>query len=169
MHAEPRTVGYQFATAKVLAGATDEFRKEELRSLTDPEIREVLESEFSSLPPRLRRMILFDLTFLCPQASRWSLPTRGARRAVRWVLDFESKHFQAGDFNFFKSQLFQTGDPRLMEDMCHRNLKKGHIGQLKQRFSKAQVDLNAMSDQLKHLMITTHRPGLQSQWVLWAS
>ena len=63
MHAEPRTVGYQFATAKVLAGATDEFRKEELRSLTDPEIREVLESEFSSLPPRLGRMILFDLTF----------------------------------------------------------------------------------------------------------
>ena len=89
MHAEPRTVGYQFATSKVLAGATDEFRKEELRSLTDPEIREVLESEFSSLPPRLARMILFDLTFLCPQASRWYLPTRGARRAVRWVLDFE--------------------------------------------------------------------------------
>ena len=71
----------------------------------------------------------------------------------------------------FKSQLFQTGDPRLMEDMCHRNLKKGHIGQLKQRFSKAQVDLNAiiMSDLLKHLMITIHRPGPQSQWVLWAS
>ena len=86
MHAEPRTVGYQFATAKVLAGATDEFRKEELRSLTDPEIREVLESEFSSLPPRLGRMILFDLTF-APQASRWFLPTRGVRRVARWVFN----------------------------------------------------------------------------------
>ena len=74
------------------------------------------------------------------------------------------------NLNVFESRLFQTGDPRLMEDMCHRNPKKGHIGQLKQRFSKAQVDINSIirSDLLKHLMVTIHRPGPQSQWVLWA-
>ena len=33
----------------------------------------------------------------------------------------------------------QTGDPRLMEDLCHRNLKRGHVGELDQRFSKAEV------------------------------
>ena len=101
MHAEPRTVGYQFATAKVIAGATDEFRKEELRSLTDPEIREVLESEFKSLPPRLGKMIVFDLTFLCPPASRWSLLTRGARRAARWVLNFKRQTFPGRGFQMF--------------------------------------------------------------------
>ena len=37
------------------------------------------------------------------------------------------------------SQFPQTGDPRLMEDTCHRALKKGHISALKQRFSKVQV------------------------------
>ena len=30
----------------------------------------------------------------------------------------------------------QTGDPRLMKDMCHRNKTLGHTGTLKQRFSK---------------------------------
>ena len=54
VHAEPRTVGYQFATAKVLAGASEEFRREELRSLTDPEIRDKLEAELSSLPPSIQ-------------------------------------------------------------------------------------------------------------------
>lgn len=33
----------------------------------------------------------------------------------------------------------QTGDPRLMTDTCHRNKKKGHKGQLEQRFSRPQV------------------------------
>jgi len=33
----------------------------------------------------------------------------------------------------------QEGDPRLMTDMCHRNKKKGHTGQLDQRFSRPQV------------------------------
>jgi len=99
VHAEPRTVGYQFATAKVLAGASEEFRREELRSLTDPEIREKLEAELSSLPPSIQVV-------------------------------FANKRCQACG---------QTGDPRLMEDTCHRGLKKGHIGALKQRFSKAQT------------------------------
>ena len=54
VHAEPRTVGYQFATAKVLAGASEEFRREELRSLTDPEIREKLEAELDSLPSSIQ-------------------------------------------------------------------------------------------------------------------
>ena len=54
VHAEPRTVGYQFATAKVLAGASEEFRREELRSLTDPEIRDKLEAELASLPSSIQ-------------------------------------------------------------------------------------------------------------------
>ena len=33
----------------------------------------------------------------------------------------------------------QTGDPRLMKDMCHRNKTLGHTGTLKQRFSKPVV------------------------------
>jgi len=33
----------------------------------------------------------------------------------------------------------QTGDPRLMKDMCHRNKIRGHTGTLKQRFSKPVV------------------------------
>ena len=33
----------------------------------------------------------------------------------------------------------QTGDPRLMKDMCHRNKVRGHTGTLKQRFSKPVV------------------------------
>ena len=117
VHAEPRTLGYQFATAKVLAGATEEFRKEELRSLTDPEIREVLESEFSSLPPRLGRMILFDLTFapkhpggLCQQ----EVP--GMRTGRFSILNvFENKLFQAGDllkvlnFKCFRKSTFTDG------------------------------------------------------------
>ena len=41
-------------------------------------------------------------------------------------------------------KLFQTGDPRLMEDKCHRNKKGGHIGTLKQRFSKLQVGVAAV-------------------------
>jgi len=99
VHAEPRTVGYQFATAKVLAGASEEFRREELRSLTDPEIRDKLEAELSSLPSSIQVV-------------------------------FANKRCQACG---------QTGDPRLMEDTCHRALKKGHTGQLKQRFSKVQT------------------------------
>lgn len=99
VHAEPRTLGYQFATAKVLAGASEEFRREELRSLTDPEIREKLEVELGSLPESIQVV-------------------------------FANKRCQACG---------QTGDPRLMEDTCHRALKKGHTGQLKQRFSKAQT------------------------------
>eukprot|EP00092_Neocalanus_flemingeri_P004094 GFUD01004406.1.p1 GENE.GFUD01004406.1~~GFUD01004406.1.p1 ORF type:complete len:421 (+),score=91.63 GFUD01004406.1:429-1691(+) len=37
----------------------------------------------------------------------------------------------------------QTGDPRLMEDKCHRNKKEGHVGTLEQRFSKAEVGVAA--------------------------
>ena len=48
----------QFATAKVLAGASLEFRLEELRSLTDPEIRDKLEAELSRLPPSIQVVIL---------------------------------------------------------------------------------------------------------------
>jgi len=33
----------------------------------------------------------------------------------------------------------QEGDPRLMEDKCHRNIKKGHKGKLQQRFTKLQA------------------------------
>jgi len=37
----------------------------------------------------------------------------------------------------------QTGDPRLMEDICHRQKVAGHTGTLGQRFSKAQVGVAA--------------------------
>ena len=37
----------------------------------------------------------------------------------------------------------KTGDPRLMEDKCHRNKKSGHLGSLQQRFSKLQVGVAA--------------------------
>ena len=33
----------------------------------------------------------------------------------------------------------QTGDPRLMKDMCHRNKVRGHTGTLEQRFSTPVV------------------------------
>ena len=33
----------------------------------------------------------------------------------------------------------KEGDPRLMEDKCHRNIKKGHKGKLQQRFTKMQA------------------------------
>ena len=33
----------------------------------------------------------------------------------------------------------QEGDPRLMEDRCHRNKVRGHTGDLEQRFTKKQV------------------------------
>ena len=33
----------------------------------------------------------------------------------------------------------QTGDPRLMKDMCHRARTRGHTGTLQQRFSKPVV------------------------------
>ena len=33
----------------------------------------------------------------------------------------------------------QTGDPRVMEDMCHRTKVRGHPGTLQQRFSKPVV------------------------------
>jgi len=37
----------------------------------------------------------------------------------------------------------QTGDPRLMEDQCHRDKKAGHTGTLSQRFSKVAVGVAA--------------------------
>jgi len=36
----------------------------------------------------------------------------------------------------------QKGDPRLMEDKCHREKRLGHTGKLKQRFSKRQVKIS---------------------------
>ena len=36
----------------------------------------------------------------------------------------------------------QKGDPRLMEDMCHRESKRGHTGTLEQRFSERQVKIS---------------------------
>ena len=38
-----------------------------------------------------------------------------------------------------------------MDDTCHRTLKKGHTGELKQRFSKVQVP-----KQPHHIVITIH-------------
>merc|ERR1719273_10738 len=99
VHAEPKTIGYQFATERVLAGASQEFRREELRSLTDPEIREKLEAELGKLPPSIQVV-------------------------------FANKQCQACG---------QTGDPRLMDDTCHRKLKKGHTGEVIQKHYKVRT------------------------------
>jgi hypothetical protein len=45
-----------------------------------------------------------------------------------------SKHFFV--------ELLQTGDPRLMDDKCHRTKTMGHKGTLEQRFSKVYLCLN---------------------------
>ena len=49
--AEPKCLGYEFASDEVLEGATEKLRKESLRMLTKEEIRTELEKVFSSLPP----------------------------------------------------------------------------------------------------------------------
>merc|ERR1712059_65568 len=99
VHAEPQTLGYEFARQEVIEGTTETLRKNTLRMLTESEIRTELESALAALPPSLQVV-------------------------------FANKQCRACG---------QTGDPRLMEDLCHRKLSKGHTGELDQRFSKAQV------------------------------
>ena len=115
VHAEPKTIGYQFATEKVLAGTSEELRREELRSLTDPEIREKLEAELGKLPPSIQVVFANKQCQACGQVG--------------------SQQFKLN----IQESTSQTGDSRLMDDICHRTLKKGHTGKLKQRFSKVQV------------------------------
>jgi len=103
MHADPKCLGYEFATDEVLEGASEKLRKENLRMLTKDEIRTELEEAFTGLPD-------------CVQVV------------------FSNQRCRACG---------QTGDPRLMEDKCHRNKKSGHLGTLQQRFSKVQVGVAA--------------------------
>ena len=73
VHAEPKTIGYQFATEKVLAGTSQEFRREELRSLTDPEIREKLEAELGKLPPSIQVVFANKQCQACGQVASQDL------------------------------------------------------------------------------------------------
>jgi len=101
--ADPKCLGYEFASEEVLEGATEKLRKESLRALTREEIRIELEKTFTDLPP-------------CVQVV------------------FSNQRCRACG---------QTGDPRLMEDKCHRNKIGGHVGKLEQRFSKLQIGVAA--------------------------
>ena len=49
--ADPKCLGYEFASEEVLEGATEKLRKESLRALTREEIRIELEKTFAELPP----------------------------------------------------------------------------------------------------------------------
>jgi len=104
VHADPKCLGYEFATDEVLEGTSEKLRKETLRILTKDEVRTQLENTFQLLPP-------------CVQVV------------------FSNQKCQACG---------QTGDPRLMDDKCHRKKKGGHVGTLEQRFSKLQVGLAAV-------------------------
>ena len=49
VHAEPKTLAYEFCTPDVLAGTSKELRTNSLKMLTDDEIREQLETEIEKL------------------------------------------------------------------------------------------------------------------------
>ena len=49
--ADPKCLGYEFASAEVLEGASEQLRKESLRMLTTEEIRIQIEKTFDDLPP----------------------------------------------------------------------------------------------------------------------
>ena len=67
VHAKPSTLGYQFATEKVIAGASEELRRETLRMLTDPEIREVVEAELRRLPASVQVVFAKQRCAACGQ------------------------------------------------------------------------------------------------------
>ena len=49
--ADPKCIGYEFASDEVLEGASEKLRIESLRMLTKSEIRVELEKTFNELPP----------------------------------------------------------------------------------------------------------------------
>ena len=49
--ADPKCIGYEFASDEVLEGASEKLRIESLRMLTKSEIRVELEKMFDELPP----------------------------------------------------------------------------------------------------------------------
>lgn len=99
VHAAPHTMGYQFADPEVVKETTETLRRDNLRMLTEDEIRAQLEAKLAAMPPCLQVVFANQQCRACGQ----------------------------------------TGDPRLMEDICHRKKTFGHTGELDQRFSKVQV------------------------------
>ena len=74
---------------------------------------------------------------------------------------------------YVRSRLFlgilgQTGDPRLMEDRCHRVLRRGHTGGLDQRFSKvgAACAKAACAGGLVGIVGLSTAAALASPWAL---
>jgi hypothetical protein len=50
VHADPKCLGYEFASDEVIEGTSEKLRKETLRMLTKDEIRMELEKTFENLP-----------------------------------------------------------------------------------------------------------------------
>jgi hypothetical protein len=50
VHADPKCLGYEFASDEVIEGTTEKLRKESLRMLTKIEIKIELEKTFEDLP-----------------------------------------------------------------------------------------------------------------------
>ena len=50
IHADPKCLGYEFASDEVLEGTSEKLRKETLRMLTKDEVRIQLENTFQLLP-----------------------------------------------------------------------------------------------------------------------
>jgi len=92
---------YTFATPEIIAGASKELRKDQLRMLTKDEVREELEEVLEKLPPPVRVVFSNQMCRACGQ----------------------------------------VGDPRLMEDKCHREKTRGHPGELTQRFTERKTNL----------------------------
>ncbi|XP_059094666.1 uncharacterized protein LOC131889555 isoform X1 [Tigriopus californicus] len=100
VHAEPTCLSYEFVTPEILKGTSEELRTEQLRMLTNLEIRKELETAIEDLGPDPVQVVFANQR--CEDCG-------------------------------------QTGDPRLMDDRCHKERVLGHIGQLEQRFPKAVV------------------------------
>ena len=114
VHAKPLAIRWEFATPEIIAGVSEKLRKETLKMLTKDEIREELEELFSKLPTCVQVVFATMKCLACGQVSS------------------KNQSWKSSDF-------LKEGDPRLMEDKCHNNIKKGHIGKLRQRFTKAQA------------------------------
>ena len=112
--------------------------------LTDAEIRRKLETTIESLG---EDPIQVEFPFYSMDERlnsswkpylRWFSLTKDVRIVVRLVINSYVCCFVL-DYIFQVSFSLKIGDPRLMDDMCHKEKTLGHIGKLEQRFPKAHV------------------------------
>ena len=67
VHAKPLSIRWEFATPEILAGCSEQLRKDTLRMLTYDEIRAELEEVFSRLPPRVQVVFATKKCTACGQ------------------------------------------------------------------------------------------------------